>query len=671
MDAKLFSNARSVFFALMAFPVMCSTSAAFAQGANGGGGSAPATTPAGNSETPWPIVLGTRAAALERSWPIVDQVVLVPDGRTYLDELSRWTETTRWPVLFEDDVYAPLFVRGFKPARVVRRASVGAMPEARADREKLIATSAAEAIKDGAVDIVAACGARGFAPPMVVLASADDSAWPAAAALAAGRGAPIHWTSDDFGRVNDKMNSATFVRLATELERAADRTGLPWQGLGDAIDAFVVCREIAWKCDPDLPEALKVNIPSGPFPTAPGQPVATLNTLGRHRDGMWWAMGSGIVGSEARSAYVAMASLFAPRESAWLFHTYDAGNGWNDYDTAKAVEPLEAQGMVVQSWGRDQSTLDGWRRILMGGFGSDVLFVNSHGVATQFGLAAGGTATARDVPVFDRPSMVHFLHSFSLEFPANDECIGGAFLDAGAYAYFGSVYEPLLMAFIPPELLVQRADAMIPFAIAARQFEGPLARPWRTMSYGDPLALLASKKKIGAKRVAPTEDTAASLRDEAVLFLKEWKESKDATKLAAAMKSLELAGEDERVRQAWKIASASEGAKDAAPYALGALFRARDLDNFAVAYAMTSKPNRVARQMLWQLALPRLTTIMDPRIVALLARDPRGNDPSLDLLMLKPAGQRLLGDDGWRAAMDRLARETQNETARGKIEALR
>jgi hypothetical protein len=113
MDAKLFSNARSVFFALMAFPVMCSTSAAFAQGANGGGGSAPATTPAGNSETPWPIVLGTRAAALERSWPIVDQVVLVPDGRTYLDELSRWTETTRWPVLFEDDVYAPLFVRGF------------------------------------------------------------------------------------------------------------------------------------------------------------------------------------------------------------------------------------------------------------------------------------------------------------------------------------------------------------------------------------------------------------------------------------------------------------------------------------------------------------------------------------------------------------------------------
>jgi hypothetical protein len=622
-------------------------------------------------ETPWPIVLGMRTAALERSWPIVDQVVLVPDGRTYLDELSRWSETARWPVLFEDDVYAPLFVRGFKPSRVIRRASVGAMPADRGERERLIATSAAEALKDGAVDVIAACSAREFFSSMVILASGDDPAWTAAAALAAGRGAPIHWTSDDFGRVNDKINATTFARLANELERAADRTGLPWKGLGDAIDAFAICREIGWKCDPNLPEGLRVNIPSGPFPTAPGQPVATLNTLGRHADGIWWAVGSGIVGSEARSAYVAMASLFAPRESAWMFHTYDAGPGWNDYDTAAAVAPLEAQGLVVQSWGRDQSTLDGWRRILMGGFGSDVLFVNSHGVASQFGLAAGGTATARDVPVFDRPAMVHFLHSFSLEFPANEDCVGGAFLDAGAYAYFGSVYEPLLMAFVPPSLVAQRAEALIPFAMAARQFEGALARPWRTMSYGDPLALLASKARIGAKRVPPPEDTAASLRDEAVYTLKGWKESKDPKALAEAMRALELAGEDERVRQAWKIAVSTDGAREAAPYALGALFRARDLDGYAVAYAMTAKPSRVARQMLWQLAVPRLGLVTDPRVVALLARDPRGPDPSVDLMTLRPTGLRLLGSDGWRAAVDRLARETTNGDLRRQIESAR
>ena len=62
-----------------------------------------------------------------------------------------------------------------------------------------------------------------------------------------------------------------------ELERAADTTGLPWKGLGDAIDAFVVCRDIGWKCVPDLAPELKIEIPSGPFPTAPGQPITSID----------------------------------------------------------------------------------------------------------------------------------------------------------------------------------------------------------------------------------------------------------------------------------------------------------------------------------------------------------------------------------------------------------
>ena len=57
-------------------------------------------------QVPWPVQLGYRTAALERSWPIVNQVVLVPDGRTYLDEISKWSESARWPVLIEDDLYA-------------------------------------------------------------------------------------------------------------------------------------------------------------------------------------------------------------------------------------------------------------------------------------------------------------------------------------------------------------------------------------------------------------------------------------------------------------------------------------------------------------------------------------------------------------------------------------
>jgi hypothetical protein len=622
-------------------------------------------------ETPWPVLLGLRTAALERSWPVIDQVVLVPDGRTYLDEISKWSEKARWPVLFEDDLYAPLFVRGFAPARVVRRASLGTMPAERSDRERLIQTSAAEAIFDGSKDIIGACGARGFAPPMIVLTNADDPAWTAAAALAAGRGAPISFNSEPLGSPNDKIDAKTFALLSAELEKAADRTGLPWKGLGDAIDAFVICRDFGWKCDPDLAPGLRLEIPGGPFPTGPGQPLATLNTLGRHSDGMWWAIGSGIVGSEARSAYVAMASLFAPRRSAWLFNTYDSGPGWNDYDATAAAPILEKQGLVVQSWGRDQATLDGWRRILMGGFGSDVLFVNSHGVFTQFGLAAGGTATTRDVPVFDRPVMVHFLHSFSLEFPSSADCVGGAFLDHGAYAYFGSVYEPLLTAFVPPLLIAQRADVMVPFAVAARQLEGAFARPWRTMSYGDPLALLATQKKIGVRREPPAADGIETLRDVSSTALRAFRDSKDSASLVVALRALELCGDDSKVKQLWSLAQATDAAGGAAPFALGALFRARDFEAYAAAFAASATKSSIAKEMLWQLAVPRFTTMSDARIAALLGRNLRGPDVSMDLVSFRATAIRLLGQSGWNSICDAAHREASSDTTRERIESIR
>ena len=44
---------------------------------------------------------------------------------------------------------------------------------------------------------------------------------------------------------------------------------------------------------------------------------------------------------------------------------------------------------------------------------------------------------------------------------------------------------------------------------------------------------------------------------------------------------------------------------------------------------------------------------------------------SVDLIMLRPTGMRLLGSDGWRAAVDRLARETANGDLRRQIESAR
>lgn len=620
-------------------------------------------------QAPWPVQLGYRTMALERSWPIVDQVVLVPDGRTYLDEIAKWSESARWPVLFEDDLYAPLFVRGFEPARVIRRASVGALPEDRTERERLIVRSAADAIADGSVDIIGACMKRGVPPSMVVLAHAGDPAWTAAAALAAGRCAALHFSSETYGVPSGTLDDARFRVLANELEVAADRTGLPWKGLGDAIDAFVVCRDIPWKATPELPAGSRIEITAGPFPTKPGQPVSTLDALARHPDGAWWAMGAGIFGTEARAAYVAMSALFMPRKSAWMVHTYDGGDPWQKYDMASAAEELEKQGFSVQTWSRDRASLDAWRLLLMGGFGCDALLVNSHGVSTQFGLSGGGTANVGDVPVFDRPAMVHFLHSFSLENANVDDSVGGRFIEHGAYAYFGSVYEPLLPAFVPPSLLVARTGAAIPFLVSARNLEGVFARPWRTAGYGDPLTLLASPEKIGARRVAPPDDGAPSLRANAAAALVRARDLNDGAAMGEAIRDLELSGADDAVLQAWTLALAGEHASTAAPHALGALFRARDIERYPVAFLKCATKGRLAREMLWQLFLPRLGSIDDRRIVALLGKFPRGRDPSGDLEMLRPAALRVLGRDGWSAILDAAVRETPG--ARTRIESLR
>jgi len=630
---------------------------------------------AAQPQVPWPVQLGYRTMALERSWPVVDQVVLVPDGRTYLDEIAKWSESARWPVLLEDDLYAPLFVRGFEPARVVRRASVGAMPAERADREKLIASSAADAIADGAVDIIGACMKRGVPPSMVILADAADPAWTAAAALAAGRCAPIHFSSEQYGAPSATLDDARFRALANELEVAADRTGLPWKGLGDAIDAFVVCRDIPWKATPELPAGSRIEITAGPFPTKPGQPISTLDALARHADGAWWAMGAGIFGSEPRAAYVAMSALFMPRRSAWLVHTYDGGEPWQKYDMAGAAEDLGKQGFSVQAWSRDRASLDAWRLLLMGGFGCDALLVNSHGVSTQFGLSGGGTANVGDVPVFDRPALVHFLHSFSLENPNVDDSVGGRFIEHGAYAYFGSVYEPLLPAFVPPSLLAARTGAVVPFLLAARNMEGPLARPWRTAGYGDPLTLLAPPEKIGVKRVAAPEDGVAGLRASAAAALMRYRDTKEGAALAGAMRDLELSGDDAAVLQAWTLALASDDRGEwmatAAQHALGALFRARDIERYPVAFLRCARKGRLEREMLWQLFLPRLATIDDRRIIALLGKFPRGRDPYGDLEFLKPSAVRVLGRDGWASIVESVAREAPAPAGRARIESLR
>ena len=45
----------------------------------------------------WAVKLGLRVEQVNRAFPVVDFVVLVPDGATYLDELGKWSPQGRWP----------------------------------------------------------------------------------------------------------------------------------------------------------------------------------------------------------------------------------------------------------------------------------------------------------------------------------------------------------------------------------------------------------------------------------------------------------------------------------------------------------------------------------------------------------------------------------------------
>jgi len=68
--------------------------------------------------------LGARAAHVQRNLPVLNQVVLVPDEATYLDEISRWSPRARWPVLFDREPLASQFIRRFNPEKIWRREPV-------------------------------------------------------------------------------------------------------------------------------------------------------------------------------------------------------------------------------------------------------------------------------------------------------------------------------------------------------------------------------------------------------------------------------------------------------------------------------------------------------------------------------------------------------------------
>jgi hypothetical protein len=114
------------------------------------------------------------------------------------------------------------------------------------------------------------------------------------------------------------------------------------------------------------------------------------------------------------------------------------------------------------------------------------MFMNSRGGKSNFAVG-NGDAVVKDIPHLNTPMAIHLIHSFSAATPNHVDTIAGRWLDYGVYAYVGSVDEPYVTGFVPPQAMIARLSLNVPFLVAARYIDTP---PWKITTIGDPLLLI-------------------------------------------------------------------------------------------------------------------------------------------------------------------------------------
>src|SRR5262249_2665902 len=156
-----------------------------------------------------------------------------------------------------------------------------------------------------------------------------------------------------------------------------------------------------------------------------------------------WAWAGQVFGSPAGAAYMAMASMFQTSRTAWVFDGYPDTQPWNEFDATKAGDILRDAKFDVTVDDNGKQGDRWWRSRTADGVDGGSTAVNSRGMADESNLEPGHMRPG-DVPFLNVPSMVYFVHSWSAAAPAERYTVGGGWIERGAYAYLGSVYEPYL-----------------------------------------------------------------------------------------------------------------------------------------------------------------------------------------------------------------------------------
>ncbi|MCC3505848.1 MULTISPECIES: hypothetical protein [unclassified Microcoleus] len=436
----------------------------------------PFQLPPSAKQEPWAVQIGLRVGLIRDNIPTVNRIVLVPDEATFLAAIQKWNFKGHWPILIEDQKYAPMFLQRFQPEEIVRLPSIKQeIPKGQKLQQLMLKATAAAWNATDTQTLKAKWRELGWEPPGVVITSENDPARLAAVALAAARGQPLVFVEGNFGKPNDNLNTAQWKTLQTAVTKAVESTGYFYSQLGDAIDTITIVRQLAVKYQ---------------SPQKQDEQWAVTDGLGRHPNGERWAAAGWIYGSQVRSIYQAMCAIFLDSETAMLYDSYPKEGNWGKYEMESVASGLKSIGLNVELVQKPESTLQLWRSLASKPWTFDLILMNSKGYPKSFQVG-NGDALVEDIPKLKFPAAIHMIHSWSASDPDDANTVAGRWLQNGAYAYVGSVNEPLLSAFIPPKIMVDRLKRGAPFLIAARQLESP---PWKVATIGDPLMSIAKPK---------------------------------------------------------------------------------------------------------------------------------------------------------------------------------
>lgn len=596
------------------------------------------------------VLLGARAEALRTNLRVHPTVVIVGSETDYARLIGAWSLSVRFPILIDDgsdrareDIAR--FVRAFGPERVVRwAAEAGAppLPEDIGERQRTLESVvfASWGATDGG-SLEGVWAQTHFSPFGVVVASARDHAWTAGVALAAGRGQPIIWTNTTPRPVGGVMSADALAALTMTIETGLESLERPdgWRGLGDGVEAVTLCL--------NQPSRLRID----------GSEVALTDRIGRHGDGARWGWCGMVFGDGPRAAYRAMCALFLTPSSALLFDGYRPGFA-PPFELQPAAEILQKAGWKVEMNAPPHGGVEQWRQRTRFALSTDFVHVNSSGMAPWFDLTPG-RARASDVPALARPAAVHFIHSFSAQYADDVNTVAGRWLENGAYAYLGSMAEPMLGAFVPARALVTRLLLRAPLGVAVRQDDAAL---WRLNYFGDPLIVFGPaaprlEGELDLPGAAPLDEAmGAALREK---------------RLGAAAAGLVMLGRD---ADAARLARAAldEGALDAetARVVLPAAHRQRDSALFVSLFAAMEKPDRLRAEhadLLWAVARAEIQSTNDQRLLMHLRETVRAATAEEDAALLAPSLARVFGVGAARSLIAELTESATDERVRQRL----